>query len=77
MRKEQQHPAIEHRTSRFEKRSLSMKSATPSSLALVSANAIPTNLVLALLVPEEDILRAKTIGGDVTSELTKRRSSTA
>jgi hypothetical protein len=55
-----------------------MKSETPNSLTLVSAKATPTNLDLALSVTEDDdILTARTIGADVTSELTKRRSSTA
>lgn len=63
----------------LEKRSLSTKSATPSSRTLVSANAIPTALVFVLSGPtdEEVTLIAITIGAESRSELTKSRSSTA
>lgn len=68
-------------TSVLENKSLSTKSATPSSLVLVSAKAIPTFLVLAFVAPgaagAEPIAMAMTIGADSKSELTKSRSSTA
>ena len=72
--------SVASRTSVFEKRSLSTKSATPSSRMLVSANAIPTALVFALSprpAAEEVILMAMTIGAERRSEFTNRRSSTA
>lgn len=69
-------------TSVLENRSLSGKSATPSSRALVSANAIPTVFVFAFAgkpdaPAEEAILIDITIGADVMSELEKSKSSTA
>ena len=56
-----------------------MKSDTPISWTVVSANAIPTDLSFALADNASAAVAnfmAITIGGDVKSELAKRRSST-
>ena len=67
------------RTSVLENKSLSTKSATPSSRTLVSANATPTALDFAL-EPRPDgefaTLIAMTTGADRISESLNRRSST-
>ena len=66
-------------TSRFENRSLSMKSDTPISWTVVSAKATPTDLNFAL---EDNAAAAVanfmaiTIGEELKSELVKSRSST-
>lgn len=67
-------------TSVLEKRSLSGKSATPSSRVEVSAKAMPTFFVFVLspsAAGEEATLIAITIGAESRSELTNSRSSTA
>ena len=69
------------RLSVFENKSLSTKSATPSSRMVVSANAMPTVFSFWDLeeveVGEEAILMAITIGAVRRSVEAKRRSSTA
>ena len=64
------------------KRSLSTKSATPSSRVLVSAKAIPTPVDLACAVaPGTEVvvasLMAITMGAEDNSVFTNNRSSTA
>ena len=66
----------------LEKASLSTKSATPNCRKLVSANAIPTVFVFALLAEPGTVgvvasLTAMMTGGDSISLFTKSRSSTA
>lgn len=66
------------RTSRFEKRSLSTKSATPSSRRLLSAKAMPTALTF-VDAPAGALasLTAMTMGEVKRSEFENRMSSTA
>ena len=65
----------------LEKRSLSTKSATPSSRVLLSAYATPTAFVLTAVLPGAAgvlaILMAMTIGAETMSVFTNKRSSTA